>query len=189
MKNEFGRVRLLKEWNDWDSKIHCDEKQVERQGRAMHYPFIFEINKIEMTAKFSSTTDLPYYDTSLSTCNCYDFQERQLPCKHIYRLAVELGLIEIFNRSSFDKEALSDLKNSQNIDNQPDQLKRQKSALKCTPVSIDLENSTGVFKSSSNSFYETTLETCTCRDFFVRKLPCKHIYRLRSELIKNIPSK
>ena len=184
MGNEFGRVRLLKNWNFWDNNIHSEKPQIERQGRAMYYPFTFEINENEKTATFSSSTDLPYYNTSLSSCDCYDFQERKLPCKHIYRLAVELGYIEIFNRPTFDKEALAKIKNSSDVDNEPDQLKRQKSALekKCTPVSIDKEHCVAVFKSSGKGFYEATLETCTCRDYFVRRLPCKHIYRLRTEL-------
>lgn len=183
-ENEFGRVRLLKNWNVWDNSVHIKQEQIERQGRAMHYPFTFEIDEDENTATFSSTSDLPYYNTTLSNCNCYDFQKRNLPCKHIYRLAVELCVIEIFNRATFDKEALTAIKNSDDIDNEPEQLKRQKSALekKCTPVSVDKDTCTAVFKSSGKGFYETTLEKCTCRDYFVRRLPCKHIYRLRMEL-------
>lgn len=34
------------------------------------------------------------YDVSLLKCDCVDFQRRQLPCKHMYRLAMELGLIK-----------------------------------------------------------------------------------------------
>ena len=34
------------------------------------------------------------YHVTLDSCECSDFKRRQLPCKHIYRLAIELGLIE-----------------------------------------------------------------------------------------------
>lgn len=34
------------------------------------------------------------YSTTLETCTCVDFVRRKLPCKHIYRLAIELGLID-----------------------------------------------------------------------------------------------
>lgn len=34
------------------------------------------------------------YNTTLEDCTCVDFQRRNLPCKHIYRLAIELGLLE-----------------------------------------------------------------------------------------------
>ena len=179
-----GRCNFLKEWNDWDLEVHEDPAQIDRQGRAMTYPFTFRIFKRKMMGRFSSTTDLPYYDTSLTECTCYDFQGRKLPCKHIYRLAVELGYIEIINRPTFDKAKVEAIKNSDDIDSEPDQVKRQKSAMtsKCAPVSVDYAARTGVFAGSGKEPYQTTETTCTCRDYFVRRLPCKHIYRLRHEL-------
>lgn len=178
-----GRVKFIDKWPDWDDSIHEDEKQIERQGWAMNYPFTFEINKENKCGKFSSTTLVPYYETHLDSCTCNDFIERQKPCKHIYRLAVELGLIEIIKRQGggYDKKKLDEIKNSDDIDSQPDQLKRQKSALKCKIIEIDKENKKALFKGSGKNPYETTLDTCTCRDFVVRNLPCKHIYRLRME--------
>lgn len=178
-----GRVKFLDKWPDWDESLHEDEKQIERQGWAMNYPFTFEIDKENKCGKFSSTTLVPYYETHLDSCTCNDFIERQKPCKHIYRLAVELGLIEIIKRQGggYDKKKLDEIKNSDDIDSQPDQLKRQKSALKCKIIEIDKENKKALFKGSGKNPYETTLDTCTCRDFVVRNLPCKHIYRLRME--------
>ena len=180
----YGRCHIIKDWSDWDYSVHCDKPQTDRQGRAITYPFTFKINKRSNSARFSSTSELPYYDTTLSSCTCMDFQERKLPCKHIYRLALELGVIDIVKRPTFDKDKLADIKESSDIDNEPDQLKRQKSGMsaKCTPVEIDFENKTAIFKGSGKTPYTTTETTCTCRDYFVRKLPCKHIYRLRYEL-------
>lgn len=34
------------------------------------------------------------YDVTLNSCTCHDFEARQLPCKHIYKLASELGYLE-----------------------------------------------------------------------------------------------
>ena len=180
----YGRCRIIKDWSDWDCSVHCDKSQTDRQGRAITYPFTFKINKRSKSARFSSTSELPYYDTTLSSCTCMDFQERKLPCKHIYRLALELGIIDIVKRPAFDKEKLANIKESSDIDNEPDQLKRQKSGMsaKCTPTEIDYNNKTAIFKGSGKTPYTTTETTCTCRDYFVRKLPCKHIYRLRYEL-------
>lgn len=64
-----------------------------------------------------------------------------------------------------------------------DQLKRITSAKKkdVTPTSIDKENMIGIFPGSGKSPYTTTLDNCNCGDFFRRKLPCKHIYRLAME--------
>lgn len=180
----YGRCHIIKDWSDWAYSIHCDKSQTDRQGRAIAYPFTFKINKHSKSARFSSTSELPYYDTTLSSCTCMDFQERKLPCKHIYRLALELGIIDIVKRPAFDKEKLTSIKESSDIDNEPDQLKRQKSGMsaKCTPAEIDYDNKTAIFKGSGKTPYTTTETTCTCRDYFVRKLPCKHIYRLRYEL-------
>lgn len=182
MNKTIGRCLFKKEWPEWEYSIHADDAQVARQGRAMTYPFSFDINENEETAVFSSTSDMPYYNTSLMECTCYDFQERKLPCKHMYRLASELGIVEIIKRPSFDKTSLAAIKNSDDIDSTPDQQKRIKSAEKCKPISIDYETRSGVFAGSGKNPYETTETSCTCRDFFVRRLPCKHIYRLRMEI-------
>lgn len=183
-KSLYGRCHILNEWLDWDYSIHCDNAQIDRQGRAMTYPFTFSINEKAKNARFSSTSILPYYDTTLSSCTCADFEERKLPCKHIYRLAKELGIIDIVKRPTFDKSKLEDLKNSSDIDSEPDQIKRQKSGMssKCKPIEINYDEKTAIFSGSGKSPYITTTSTCTCRDYFVRKLPCKHIYRLRHEL-------
>ena len=53
---------------------------------------------------------------------------------------------------------------------------------KFTPTEVDVEAETAIFTGSGKSPYETTIISCTCRDYFVRRLPCKHIYRLRYEL-------
>lgn len=180
----YGRCHFLKEWLFWDVSIHASQAQIERQGRAMTYPFSFKINRSAQAGTFSSTSDLPFYSTTLSECNCYDFQNRHLPCKHMYRLAVELGIIEIIKRPSFDKAALRAIKESNSIDDQPDQKKRIEKAKeeKCRPSSIDYDAGIAIFEGSGKKPYETTVNSCTCRDFFVRRLPCKHIYRLRMEL-------
>lgn len=183
---EYGRCRMLQAWPEWDCSVHADVAQIDRQGRAMNYPFSFEIDSETKTARFSSTSDLPYYDTTLASCTCHDFEDRHLPCKHIYRLAAELGIIEIFRRKpgGQDKDLLESVKNSSNIDEHPEQLKRIEKAreTKCAPLSIDFDNRMATFGGSGKVPYETTVDTCTCRDYFVRRLPCKHIYRLRIEL-------
>jgi nitrogen regulatory protein PII-like uncharacterized protein len=64
-----------------------------------------------------------------------------------------------------------------------EQIKRQKSAADetLTPIYIDTKEQYGVFKGSKNNYY-TTLVNCECVDFIRRKKPCKHMYRLSSEL-------
>lgn len=185
-ENTYGRCRFLGEWPEWTKSVHEEDSQITRQGRSMTYPFDFDIDFDNETGEFSSTSDLPFYSTSLARCNCYDFQERHLPCKHMYRLAVELGVIEIIRRPSFDKAKVEEIKSCGDIDSQPDQIKRKEKAkeAKCAPASVDFEARTAVFAGSGKKPYETTEDSCTCRDFFTRRLPCKHIYRLRMELEK-----
>lgn len=187
----YGRCKFIRDWLEWDKVIHTDGAQIERQGRAMTYHFTFDVNGLIETGRFSSTSDLPYYDTSLSQCTCHDFQGRHLPCKHMYRLAVELGVIEIVRRASgggsaTSKKLLEEVKSSENVDSHPEQVKRMEKAsgAKIAPLSIDYASKTAIFPGSGKAPYETTVDTCTCRDYFVRRLPCKHIYRLRMELEK-----
>ena len=70
------------------------------------------------------------------------------------------------------------------IHTDPDQKKRQKSALdkKLTPLSVDSIGESAVFKGTSKNRYFTTLMGCNCVDYGMRKKPCKHMYRLAMEL-------
>jgi hypothetical protein len=99
-----------------------------------------------------------------------------------------LGFIERIKRQGggYDKEALNEIKNSSDVDADPEQLKRQISGMdkKCTPATIDYEAKSATFTGSGKSHYTTTIESCTCRDYSVRRLPCKHIYRLMYEMSK-----
>lgn len=64
-----------------------------------------------------------------------------------------------------------------------DQLKRQKSAsaIKSDKFTINQNFSTGTFIGSSG-VYLTSLTSCDCMDNSIRRLPCKHMYRLASEV-------
>jgi len=70
------------------------------------------------------------------------------------------------------------------IHNEADQIKRQRSALdkKLTPIEVDKEGKTCRIKGSGKLAYEVTLDECSCGDFFRRRLPCKHMYRLAHEV-------
>lgn len=64
-----------------------------------------------------------------------------------------------------------------------EQLERQNRALDkmLTPLSINFDNNSGIFKGTKGQ-YNTSLESCSCKDFSHRNLPCKHMYRLAHEL-------
>ena len=72
----------------------------------------------------------------------------------------------------------------QDINTDAEQKKRYEKAQKVdlTPLSIDKEAGLAYFSGSRKKPYETTLNECTCKDFALRQLPCKHMYRLALEL-------
>lgn len=65
----------------------------------------------------------------------------------------------------------------------PEQIKRfdKSKTAECTPLEVDKLTGVGRF-SGSSGVYETNLEVCRCRDFIIRRKPCKHMYRLAIEL-------
>lgn len=66
----------------WPSCIHADFEQVKRieAGRKLKMNIV------------SGSAEEPY-QCDLESCTCADFAIRHLPCKHIYCLADELGLL------------------------------------------------------------------------------------------------
>lgn len=50
------------------------------------------VDKDTETAVVSGSSSTPY-NVTLNHCDCGDFSIRNLPCKHIYRLALDLGYL------------------------------------------------------------------------------------------------
>lgn len=83
------------QWNNaWSESVHQDPVQLERQFRAADPRYTpLELDRDFLSGKFLGLeTD---YHTTLTTCECMDFQRRALPCKHMYRLAHELDVMYI----------------------------------------------------------------------------------------------
>lgn len=85
----------------WDTSIHAAPGQYARFGRAAARPLsvfskggertkVLDCNAKAGTVKVQGRMDR-VYTVSLDCCTCPDFQERHLPCKHIYALAAFLG--------------------------------------------------------------------------------------------------
>ncbi len=66
-------------------KLHATKDQLKRQKSAL---------SLQMTSVdgVSKTGVIKNYSVSLDGCTCIDFSHRQKPCKHMYRLAMDLGL-------------------------------------------------------------------------------------------------
>lgn len=104
-------------WEQWSDK-HTEPDQLKRQGSATTNKLTpVSIDPIKGTATFKGSSGL--YNTSLSECECTDFQRRNLPCKHMYRLSHELqlfklpGTVQLFSAPPLNKaEAMNLIKNS-----------------------------------------------------------------------------
>ena len=74
-------------WGGWDALIHDEPRQKDRKAR------LYEIEPDEITIDHKNMRAIIRgYTVTLDFCSCPDFNERRLPCKHIYRLAFELDL-------------------------------------------------------------------------------------------------
>lgn len=77
---------------NWEPAIHEDFEQLKRIAFSQRIkPEKITLDSAHEMAKIIGTDGV--YNVTLFHCTCYDFQSRQLPCKHIYRLASELGFL------------------------------------------------------------------------------------------------
>ena len=101
MSNESYTNENFSTWNMW-SEIHNDSDQQKRVKSATKAELTpLSINSNECTATFQGRSK--QYSTTLESCNCVDYGMRHLPCKHMYRLAMELGLYNATYKSDVSK--------------------------------------------------------------------------------------
>lgn len=78
------------DWKSWD-EIHTEPDQKKRLASAKKAECTpVSLDKEQNTGVFSGSHGV--YETSLLSCTCVDFSRRKKPCKHMYRLAIELGV-------------------------------------------------------------------------------------------------
>lgn len=78
---------------NWDDDLHQNYEQIKRINSAKSISSSkITLNNEKETAIFVGSGSEPYV-TTLNDCDCVDFIRRGLPCKHIYRLALELGYL------------------------------------------------------------------------------------------------
>lgn len=79
-------------WNKWFG-VHESPDQVKRLSSSKEAALTpISIDKDSCCASIPGKHGT--YHVTLDSCECSDFRRRQLPCKHIYRLAIELGFID-----------------------------------------------------------------------------------------------
>ncbi len=117
------------DFGKWDSSIHKEVEQLKRISTAMKIKESdIEINSEEQTAKINGSDGV--YDVTLDSCTCKDFSIRQLPCKHIYRLASELNLVD--ELPTIDKVAAEEFKATI-----PDEIARFKTLYENGAISLE----------------------------------------------------
>jgi hypothetical protein len=86
--------RALGIWKEaWSEETHTTEyaqKRIKSAKSAKMTPI--KIDTEDLYGYFQGSHGR--YETFLDTCPCGDFIRSKLPCKHIYRLAIELGLMD-----------------------------------------------------------------------------------------------
>lgn len=86
-------------WLSWKPEVHTMPDQIKRQQSACDSK-LTPLSSTNGVAMFrGSKKD---YSTTLTSCQCVDFGRRHLPCKHIYRLAYELGLFSLNDVKSLE---------------------------------------------------------------------------------------
>ncbi len=77
----------------WNEELHQDYEQIKRMVFSQRIkPGNVTISQTTESAKIIGTEGI--YDVTLDNCTCYDFENRQHPCKHIYYLAHALGYFD-----------------------------------------------------------------------------------------------
>jgi len=80
-------------WDIWDESIHSKPVQVSKQKKAATSdckPVFFDSKN--NCGSFIGSKPGKSYSTSLIDCTCVSFAREKKPCKHMYRLAHELGV-------------------------------------------------------------------------------------------------
>lgn len=78
----------------WKPETHTTEYALKRIKSAKSAKLTpIKIDTIDLYGYFQGSHGK--YETFLDHCPCGDFRRGKLPCKHIYRLAIELGLMDI----------------------------------------------------------------------------------------------
>ena len=91
-------------FGNWPSESHDDVDQIKRIISGTEKKIkkgIVSINKEDPEIAIKGSAAEPYVAT-LEECTCMDFSVRQAPCKHMYCLADELGLLDEWKHLHYD---------------------------------------------------------------------------------------
>lgn len=78
-------------FGNWDESLHREAEQILKRKRAASV--VLENIDFDTGTAFAIGSSKQPYRVSLESCTCSSFKNLK-PCKHMYRLASELGMIE-----------------------------------------------------------------------------------------------
>jgi predicted nucleic acid-binding Zn finger protein len=183
---------MLVNWDFQDEAANSTAPQINRQKSARNLE-VLQFDPSEPRAVFFDPKRNNTHSATLSQCDCNDFARLLVPkpCMHIYRLAMELGLIEAkyLDRDARRRLAVTqETQRLQRLPHDPEQWGSWASEIHISGTQrnrqyrayfIYKDESSAVRKTADGWLihnYTTTLEYCACMDFLDRDLPCKHIY-------------
>lgn len=87
-----SKVVEVSTFTDFPPEFHEEIEQLRRRVNAKK----IKADKIVKTDSCYLVTGSSgdVYQTTLESCTCFDFASRQMPCKHMYRIALDNGLID-----------------------------------------------------------------------------------------------
>jgi predicted nucleic acid-binding Zn finger protein len=188
----------LENWDFRDPVLNAAFQLINRQKSALNCGII-SLDRDTKEAVFHGQNG-PAVKTSLTNCSCSDFnfigtgqRKKFSPCIHIYRLAMELGLMQAKyfkniqktwqERTTDELAKIHEMERdpaqwgswSKEVHKKSGQKERQHRAYEIFEwKDFEIEDN-GTIKISG---YPVILESCACADFEERKAPCKHIYCL-----------
>ena len=191
---------MLTNWNFRDEPANSTIMQINRQKSARNLE-ILQLDPLNPRAVFFDPERGEKHTATLTECDCRDFnlagtnpRKTFKPCMHIYRVAIELGLIEakyLDHRARF--AAVGALKQEetdrmQRLPHDPAQwggwaseihasgIQRNRQYRAYSIVHDEQAATCQVQGAWAIHGYSVALDRCDCADFLERRLPCKHVY-------------
>jgi hypothetical protein len=191
---------MLTNWNFKDEAPNSTTQQINRQKSARNLEVI-QFDPSEPRAVFFDPKRGTKHTATLSECDCPDFNlagtnPRKVfkPCMHIYRLAIELGLIEakyLDHQGRYAAAGISSHEETLRLQQLPfdtanwggwaseihkSGIQRNRQYRGYAIIHDEQDAISQLEVGWAIHGYNVTLDRCECMDFSDRKLPCKHIY-------------
>lgn len=80
----------------WPASVHQEPEQIKRiqQAQAEHFQIEPVGNAGGKICRMKAESDSDFCFVALGICQCGEFKKEHKPCKHIYKLALDKGLIQ-----------------------------------------------------------------------------------------------